>query len=290
MSQTPYTVPGLKVLLQGESGSGKTHSIVRLLKSGVTPFVLFTENSMATLVKAAKDEGVDPAALRWHYVPQATQSWAAIADMGKKINQLSYDALTKVADPKRNEYGQFLEVVKTCNNFIDDRTGESFGDISTWGTDRAFIIDSNTGLSDMSMALTVGARPTKAMQDWMVAQNNLEGFLRKLVSDLRCHFILTAHIEPEKDEITGGIKLMTSTLGRKLAPKLPAMFDEVILAKHTGNQFHWSTAEANVALKSRLLGQGSTIEPCFDTLIAKWEAAGGVITPTETAASAASVG
>jgi hypothetical protein len=53
---------------------------------------------------------------------------------------------------------------------------------------------------------------------------------------------MISHIEREIDEVLGGSKVMASTLGRKLAPKLPRYFSDVILAEKTGAKFSWSTA------------------------------------------------
>jgi hypothetical protein len=113
------------------------------------------------------------------------------------------------------------------------------------------------------------------MPDWMVSQNNLAGFINKLCADLDCHFVLTGHIEREKDEVDGSIKLMASTLGQKLAPKLPRYFDEVILAKHIGDDFLWSTSESNTDLKARMLPIANKLPPSFVPLIEAWKEAGG---------------
>ena len=39
------------------------------------------------------------------------------------------------------------------NDFTCDRCGESFGDVSTWNTDRAIVVDSLSGLNIMAMDL-----------------------------------------------------------------------------------------------------------------------------------------
>ena len=59
------SIPGFKMLLLGETGRGKTHSIRTLLDAGVTPFVVFTEQGMDTLAD------LPPDACHWHYIPPA---------------------------------------------------------------------------------------------------------------------------------------------------------------------------------------------------------------------------
>lgn len=276
----PYSIPGLKVLLLGPTGSGKTHSLVTLIAAGVKPFVIFTEPGMSTLSKVLKEEGISEDACAWHYISPASQDFASMITMSKNLNSMSFDMITKMQDPNKRQYLQWVELLKTCENFVDDRSGESFGNIGDWGTDRALVIDSLSGLNDMAMSLIVGSRPTRSMPDWMVAQNNLLGFINKLCTDTTCHFILTGHLERESDEVSGGITLMASTLGKKLAPKIPRYFDEVVMTLRTLDKFHWSTAEGNADLKSRVLPIANDIVPSFANAIGLWEKAGGTINTT----------
>jgi hypothetical protein len=276
MTEHTYTIPGFKVMLEGESGSGKTHALSTLIDAGITPMIVFTEKGMTTLGKLNIPEDK----CHWQYLSPTTQDWEAMAKMGSNINKMSYDALTKIADPNKGKYDQFLKVLRACNDFKCDRTGETFGDASSWGTDRALVFDSLSGLSSMSMNLVVGAKPTKAMPDWMVAMDNLERFLLKVTQDLNCHVIITSHLEREQDEVTGGITLMPSTLGRKLPPKLAPMFDEVIHTVRNGSEFAWSTASRNVVTKTRLLDISDQLQPSFIPLTEAWKKAGGVIVPT----------
>lgn len=271
-----YTMSGPKVMLQGDSGSGKTHSLITLIEAGITPFIIFTEPGMSTLAKALEEHNIPLEKCHWKYISTSSQDWSAMLNMSQKINTLSYDGLTKSADSDRSKYAQWLEVLTTCQNFICDRDGQAYGDVTTWNPDRALIVDSLTGLSEMAMNLVVGAKPTKSMPDWMVAQDNLLRFIHKLTNDLRCTFIMTAHLERETDETTGAISLMASTLGRKLAPKLPRNFDEVILTQRVGKEFFWSTSKDNVILKTRLLPLSDKLPPSFVPLFDAWRKAGGV--------------
>jgi hypothetical protein len=183
-------------------------------------------------------------------------------------------------DLNKTKYKQFIDMITSCNDFVCDRTGESFGDITTWGTDRVFIVDSLSGLSLMAMNLVVGSKPTKAMGDWGVAMDNLERYINKLVMDTKCFFVLTAHPEREQDEVTGAIRVYASTLGKKLAPKLPRFFDDVIYCVRDGKKFSWSTAAVNVDLKARNLEIGDGLQPSFVQIVESWKKKGGVINAT----------
>lgn len=261
----PSPLRGVNVLLMGPTGTGKTHSIRTLVEAGVTPFIIFTEPGYEVLEDIPADQ------CHWKFIPPATVSWEQILDSGKKVNQLTYDALAKLGGVNKTAYQQFLQVVMALANFECDRTGENFGAVDSWGADRALVLDGMSGLSQMAMDLVVGSKPTKSMPDWMIAQDNLQRLVDKLTNDTRCHFVLIAHVEPEKDEVTGGTSVMASTLGRKLAPKLPRNFSDVILSRREGDNFFWSTSDARADLKARNVPIGNSNPPSFAALLQKWE-------------------
>jgi hypothetical protein len=256
---------------------------VTLVKAGVTPFIIFTEPGMATIGKALKEAGLPEDSVKWHYVSPATQDFNSMITMAQNLNRMSFKMISNMTDPNRGQFTQWIDVLRTCENFVDDRTGISYGNVGKWNTDRALVIDSLSGLNTMAMNLLVGSRPTRDVSDWQVAQNNLLGFLDKLTTDNVCHFILTGHLEREQDELTGGVTLMASTLGKKLAPKVPINFDEVVMCKHIAEKFFWTTSEANVDLKARVLPQSRDIPADLGLAVKLWEKAGGAILPTELA-------
>ena len=269
---------GTNTLILGATGTGKTYCIRTLIEAGITPFILFTENGMRTLGDVPEDQ------LHWHYIAAGTSSWGTMMDSAKKIGTMNFKALASLSDIDRSKYTQFYDILNCMNNFTCQRTGESFGDISTWGTDRAIIVDSLSGLSTIAMDLVVGSKPTKSMSDWGVAMDNLERFLNKMCLDTKCHFIMNGHLERELDEISGGIQLMPATLGKKLPPKIPRYFDDVVYCQRKGEKFTWSTAATNIDLKARNLPIATDQEPSFVPLINSWKEAGGVIESAEKAA------
>jgi len=269
-------IPGSNVLLVGPSGSGKTHSIGTLIDANITPFVVFTEPGMRTLAplfKAGKGH--------YKYIKPATADWKVLEDNANKLNTMTFKGLTQLSDMNKTKYRQWLDLLITMNDFVCDCCGKSWGDTATWQTDRAICIDSLSGLNLMAMDLIVGAKPVKNQGDWGIAMGNLENFINKMTSDTQCHFVMTAHLEREKDEITGGIKLMVSSLGQKLPPKIPRFFDDVVLCQNLEGQFSWATVSSMVDLKYRNLGPGKELPPTFKLVIDSWVEAGGEIKPTE---------
>lgn len=257
-------LPGVKTMLMGGTGSGKTHAIRTLIDAGLEVFVLFTEPGMETVADVSSEK------LHWHYIPPAAPDWADMIDSANKINTMSLKSLSDMSDINKRKYGQFIEVLTTLSNFKCDRTGEFYGAVDDWDSSRVLVVDSLSGLSIMAMNLVTGSKPVKSMADWGMAVDNLERLTTKLCVDTKCHFVLIAHLERETDEVTGGVSLMASTLGKKLAPKLPRFFSEVIHVRREGDKFSWSTASFNVDLKTRYLPLKEGLPPTFVPIIDKW--------------------
>ena len=72
---------------------------------------------------------------------------------------------------------------------------------------------------------------------------------------------------------------MVSSLGRKLPPKIPPKFDDVIYCIREGTSFRWSTAAVGVDLKARNLPISDKLPPSFVQIINAWKAKGGEIKP-----------
>jgi hypothetical protein len=203
--------------------------------------------------------------VHWKYIPPAAPDWDTMIKSARTINQLGIDQLIKTGGAgSKAEYRQFIEVLENLANFRCDRTGEEFGPVDHFPEDWVFATDSLSGLSIMAMDLVAGNAPIKSLPMWGVAMDNLERLVTKLTCDTKCSFVLTAHMDREVDELTGGTKLMASTLGRKLAPKLPRFFDEVVwCSRGDGKNFHWSTTESTADLKTRRLPISDELKPDF---------------------------
>lgn len=261
---TKLAVPGPKILLVGAVGSGKTHAIRTLIEAGLEVFCIFTEPGMEVLSDVPSDK------LHWHYIPPSAPDWADMIDSATKINTMSFEAITKMGDINKRKYTEFLDMLQCLANFHDDRTGKTFGPVDSFGIERALVVDSLSGLNIMALNLVAGSKPVKSMADWGVSMDNLERLITKLTTAVPCTFVLTAHLEREQDEVTGGVTLMASTLGKKLAPRLPRFFSDVIQCKRDGTTFSWSTATINVDLKARNVAISDKLPASFVPLLATW--------------------
>jgi len=273
---------GTNTLLMAPGGTGKTYSIGTLAEAypELEVFYLGLEPGLETLLGYFTDKKKNvPSNLHWHSLPTAKASFGDLLDGAKRINTMSLETLAKTNDPNRSKHNRFIKMLEALNDFPDDRTGKKFGAVDEWGPNRVLVVDGMAGLAQMAMSLVVGSKPVRSISDWGIAQDQIEKIVRLWTDSCACHFVLIAHVEREKDEVLGGIKLMVSTLGAKLAPKLPPMFSDVILAVREGSKFSWDTGNAQADLKARNLPYQSGLAPDFKPILQKWLSRGGRFSP-----------
>lgn len=265
------------VLLMGGSGSGKTSALTTFIPAGVELFVLVTEPGGAeSLLDWCETQKYDVNKLHWASALPITQGWKGLTDMVTKISAMDFEALAKIKSGigKEETRAAAMNLLNAVANFKCERTGKEYGDVTSWGPDRAFVIDSLSGLSQIAWALTVGHKPTAHQGEWSIAMNFISDLVMKITSDRKCFFVLTSHVEKEMNELTGVTQVMTSTLGRKLAPKLPRFFSEVVWAKRqiqgTVATFTWSTIDNNADLKNRGLPISDKLPPTFAPLVERF--------------------
>lgn len=270
---------GVKILLEGPTGTGKTHSLGTLVDTGLEVFYLGIDSGRESLMGYYKDRGKPiPANLHWHDMETADWSFQSMIAAATNTTNMTYASLANVIDPYKSQYNQFIQLLTKLTDFPDDSTGRKFGPVDSWGLDKVFVIDALVGVNTCVMSAVVGTKPVVSPGEWGVGMQHVEKFIKKLVS-MRCHFVLISHVEREIDEVEGGTKITVGTLGKKLAPKLPPMFGDVILAQRAGAKWHWSTANTQADLKTRNLPVAEGIPPDFSQIIKKWESRGGRRTP-----------
>lgn len=265
------TLPGVNVLLMGASGTGKTHIIGTLVEAGLDVFYFAYEAGAESLIGYFTDAGKPvPPNLHICTVRAPSASFLEMADAVRYVNTLSFKSLVEQTDPSRGKYNQLEQFLRNFNDVTDD-SGKKFGPVSGWGPEKALVIDGLTGLCDSAMKACIGGKFARDQKDWGLAQNIVEGILRKITSECQCHFVLISHVERETDPTGGGLKIMASALGKALAPKLPAMFSDVILAKRLGKEFFWDTEDPTADLKTRNLPISGKIKPDFRLILDKWK-------------------
>lgn len=269
------TLMGPKVLLIGPAGTGKTHSLATAVewaeKNKREVFALFTENGLETLLGYWRDKGQPvPACLHYHSTITRPISLTSLMKAADNVGKLSYESVTKMVDPDRGNNNAFYKILAACSDFPDDRTGKKFGPVDSWGTDKIFLLDSLTELSNAAMKMVIGNKPTASMPDYGVAQNNLMNFIRLCTQGITCPFLLTGHVSREKDEISGSVKIMVQSIGSALSPQIPTLFSDVIYTVREADKFYWDTAAYGVDTKTRSLGYRSKIDPNFAPILDLW--------------------
>lgn len=270
---TPSTIPALpalqapSVLLLGPTGTGKTWSLSTLLESGLETFVISTEpNGIDSLIDACQQKKLDLSKLHYASIQPARAGMAGLLEMANKVSVMNFESLSKLAPSTGRQHAQWIELLKTLSDFKDQR-GASYGPVDKFDSSRVLIIDSLSGLNTMAMDITVGDKLSAHVGEWGVAMGLLDKLILALTSGLKCTFVLVGHLEREFNEVTGQTTLMAATLGKKLAPRLPRFFSEVVLSTREGAKFGWSTTQTGVDLKQRALPLSDKLEPSFRPIV-----------------------
>ena len=270
-------IPGLKVILMGPPGSGKTHSIRTLIEADLEVFCVLTEpNAINTLtnLRGASDKykkALDDNTIHWRFIPPALATWDSLAKSAKKLSMFDLGTLQKETAVDKREYTQILEVYNTLSNFVDERTGKESGTIEKLDPAKtAVVIDSLSGLNTMFLSIVCGSKAAKTQPEWGAAIDAELRFINQICFGVPTHVVVMAHIAREVDEVLGGMKIMVNGIGRKAPQEIPKNFTDCILAKNAGGNFTWSTVDMQAETKSTTLVAGEKMEPSFVPLIDEW--------------------
>lgn len=142
------------------------------------------------------------------------------------------------------------------------------------------VLDSLTTFSDEIMRYLMKLNPgikrmdtrgaaTPAMQDYQVARLFFKQILGELLN-LPCNLVVTAHIQVDKDEITGEI-LRTPMIAGKLSRELPILFPEVYRSFVKDGKYLAQTKTDNrYQCRTQIQGLPAEIELKYESLIKKY--------------------
>lgn len=260
-------MPGPKILNMGVPGVGKSWALQTILKAGFKPFVVFAEQPTPVLTKNPD--------IKWTAIKPRNISFGDMVEYATKVNTNSIDFLSKANDPNRQESNQFIQLLSALNDFVDSPTGEHFGPVDEWGPKRVLAIDGLTGITKMVLDLVTGSRAIRSYPEWNVAQDQMSRFIDKLTS-IHCSVIVLAHLEPERDEVSGRVMNYPSTIGKKLPPTLARGFDEALYSvRAEGQKFFWDNTATDVGVKTRYLPPSEKLPQDYSAILRRWEEAGG---------------
>lgn len=278
MEAKPESAPN--IFLMGEISTGKTRAIRTLIDSGVEVFLIPTEPGFADILG-----DIPPDKLHWHYIPSygievkagdtTTKTLSNLKATAQLLQNSDMEAIKKMPGQGRNQYNQFFQLLEACNNFTDDRTGISYGDTALLNPQQALVIDGLSGINNMVSRLVAGNKPCMSWPEFEATQFTIEQFINTLAQSLKCWFIVTSHVEREQDPVTLVNKIMPSTVGKVLAPRLTKFFSEAILCKRVldnGKSIYvWDNITTEATVKNRNLPQAPNHKPDFGVIKANWE-------------------
>lgn len=206
----------VKMLVLGNSGAGKTGLLASLARD-YTLFIADFDNGTDILL----DKTVVPVELR------------------PRVHIETFYDKNRLLD------GKFLPEATGMKNFVAamndwKEDGKSLGGIYSWGPDVVFVVDSLTFLGNACMnyvlALDGKAGKKPEIQHFGSAVDMQENVIETLYNPaVQCNVVVTSHLVPQADDMQGGlVKHMPSALGKKLPPKIPRYFNNVVLVEKRG--------------------------------------------------------
>ena len=275
---------GTNTLLYGEVGSGKTSALPTFIKAGLEnnldphlAVVITDPGGDESLIDGMKiharkgETSLPLDRLHYKYFPPAATDWSAIIEMAKNVNNMGYSNLAELKQGlAKAKHRQLLDVLSCLANF-EDQNGDTFGPVDHLDSNWMLAVDGLSGINEMCRQLHVGLKPSLHQGEWGVIMETELAIVRQLVSSTKCFTCLVAHADKTMDEVIGKPQFMPGFLGNKLAPKVPRIFSDCILAKREDDKFFWSTTERNYSsLKARNLRLADKLQPDFSQIIKSW--------------------
>lgn len=229
-----------KVLLVGDSGSGKTGSLASLAAAGYNLRILDLDNGLDVLKS---------------YLTDPNSSY--VKANPRVADRVNFVTLT---DPMKNVNGKLIvQAPKVWSRTMDLLTHWKDGDIDlgpvvSWGPQDVIVLDSLSFLSAAALnhhlslngALLKARTQNEGRRDIGQAQNLLRDFL-SLIFDksIKCNVVVTAHITFVSEEggtptsgedraPSGPAQGYPAAIGRALSPHIPRYFNNVLIYRSTG--------------------------------------------------------
>lgn len=216
-----HSQQAVKMLLMGDSGTGKTGALLALAEAGYNLRIMDFDNGLdiiSTMLKYCKE-------------PEAVAERICYATFTDDMKTTRGGEIIPAGQPKA-----FPNAMKMLNHWKDDDV--DLGPVAEWGSDDVLVIDSLTFLSNAIMRwhlFSVGRLGQPYQQDWLIAQRKVTGLLEYLYSEsLRCNVIINAHIR-YVDLIEGESAGYPESVGKALPPQIPRFFNSVVQSKIIGS-------------------------------------------------------
>lgn len=205
-----------KVLLAGDAMSGKTGSLVSLLKAGYRLFIMDFDNKLDILKQVAQRE---------------------CPDMLDNVEFVSLRDKFK-AGPQGPVLDGAPKAFPTAMKYLDN--WPEHGKPSEWGPECILVIDSLSRMCDAAYDFNLAVMPAKLSADpravYGASQDVVESVLASLTSEsFRTNVIVIAHVQ-YMDLPDGTTKGFPQGVGQKLSPKIPQYFSSYVLYTNKGGK------------------------------------------------------
>lgn len=215
-----------KLLLIGDSKSGKTGSLVSLVKAGYKLRILDLDNLLDVLKYMIQKE-----------CPELISNveFRTLRDKRKAGSQGSViDGAPKA----------WINMVKMLSNwkYTEDGVETDLGNPGEWGSDCILVVDSLSRLCDAAYDFHESIIPVGKSGDYDLravygnAQADVENLVSMLTSPaMKTNLIVIAHVtyQEQPDKTTKGFP---QGVGQKLSPKIPQYFPSVVLYTNKGGK------------------------------------------------------
>lgn len=201
-----------KMLLIGESGSGKTGALASLAAAGYKLRIIDLDNGLDFLMRHMR---------KYH------------PDKLNNVGYMSFRDKLKAGPAGMIPVGvpsAYTKAVGAMDKWEDGTTP------STWGKDYILVVDSLTFLGNAAFRWKEALNPSvkDPRQIFYSAQDAVEDVLALLTSpDFDTNLIITSHLKwMERQD--GTAKAFPSSIGGALGPKIPTYFNSLVLAETIG--------------------------------------------------------
>lgn len=202
-----------KLILIGDSGTGKTGALNSLVGAGYKLRILDMDNGLDTLVKLVKRDYKDKL---------DSIEFETLRDKYKS------SAMGPIVDGQPKAFTAALKLLDKWSDGSDPKE---------WGEDTILVLDSLTFFSDAAFEWAKGMNPgAKDPRQWYgAAQGAVESTLALLCSEhFHANVIVISHVSwVERPD--GTMKGYPSSVGKALGPTIPSYFNSVALAQTSGS-------------------------------------------------------
>lgn len=205
--------PLVKIMYIGESGTGKTGSLVSLVKAGYKLRILDMDNGLDALVSEIRKQCPDKL---------SAVSYMTFRD--------SYKAHLQKGIQLSGRPTAYYDMLKALNEWEDGTNP------AEWGSDTIFVLDSLTAVGRASLNWAESLDPSaRDKRQWFFsAQNSIETLLDMLTSaNFATNVIVISHVQMV-ERPDGSVKGYASAVGSALGPKIPKFFNTLVAADRKG--------------------------------------------------------